>query len=535
MKRLVTNIIALFIGSIALAQTTSDGLKAIDFEKYEKARGIFSSLIVTEPTNAENYYWLGQCYSNLFKPDSAAWAYNSGITVAPKYPQFYAGLGELLLSDNRVEDARKQFDNAMSLCKNKQGYYTDYKGLIAVASAMITGENKMLAEAEQLIKEAYEINKTDYDILVTAGDVFLEMMNGSGAATYYNSAVTLDPNRPKAYAKIAYIWIKVKNYEAAKTALDNAFAKDPNYATAYKNQAELYSYQRKYALAKESFKKYLENSEPSPANKRRFALLLIRAKEYEEALPVVEDVLKSEPNDIYLNRMFAICSYEVGNSKNDLELIKKGVNSADLVIKNTDGKKVTANDYVTLGKLQSKVSGMDSLAIINMKKALEMDEKQIDIYQELAKAYNKMKRFAEAATAYETFMSKTPKVKIIDYYTVGRYYYYARQFGKADTAFMKVSELKPDYADAYLQRGNTNAFIDPDANTTVAKGCYEKYLAIEEASANKNNKGIVEAYIYLGKYAIKKDDNASAKSYFEKVLAIDPNNTSAKDILKQLK
>lgn len=543
MKRLVLFAQLLLVAFSVQAQTLSEGLKAIDFEKYEHARNIFLALTEKEPTNGENYYLLGQSYNNLYKPDSALISYNKGLKNAPSYPSLYAGVGELLLEDNKVVEAQAQFDKALALCKNKQGDYVNAKGMIAVASAMITGENKMLAQASALMEEAYKVTKTDYDVLTTAGDVFLEMQDGSKAATFYNRATVLNPNNPKAFAKIALIWIRVRNLAVAKEALDTAFAKDPNYATAFKNQAEYYSLLRKFDKAKESYKNYLLNSEVSSANQLRYAQILYKSKEYAEALIYVQEAIKSDKsNNIYLNRLLAYSSYEAGNLKNDQETFKKGLTALETLMSKIAPEKVSATDYEYLGKLQSKIPGKDSISIVNIHKALSMDPNKIELYQELAKIYFKQRKYTEAVTAYETYTSQAKKVTLLDNYTIGKYYYNAKMYVKADSAFAKVNEVKPDYADAYLQRANANAAIDTLLKTTTAKTLYEKYIELtlaDTANFNKQkaalSKSIASAYDYLGFYFLQKDMKNECKAMYRKALEYDPNNKNAIEVLKQLK
>lgn len=542
MKRLVL-LANILIGGFALnAQTLNDGLKSLDFEKFEQARNIFKSIIQKEPANGEAYYYLGQAYNSLFKPDSALISYNTGIAIAPKTPQLYAGLGELLLEDNKTTEAQAQFDKAIALCKNKKDEFVNAKGLVAIGSGMLAGENKLLAQASALMEEAYNISKEDYDVLTTAGDVYLEMADGSKAATFYNRATVLDPNRPKAFAKIALIWIRVKNLQVAKEALDTAFAKDPNYATAFKNQAEFYSVQRKFALAKESYKNYLKNSEVSSANQLRFALILFKAKEYAEALTNVEEAKANDKtNNIYINRLYAYSCYEAGNLKNDAPTFQKGLTAMETLMGKVAVEKLTAGDFEYLGKLQSK-TGKDSLALINLNKALSIDANKTDVKVEIAKIYNKQKKYTEAALTYEEYLSTAKKITLIDNFNIGKYYNNAKMYGKADSAFAKINVAKPDFADAWYQRANVNASMDSLIKTTVAKELFEKYIEVvtaDTAAFNKQkgslSKNVASSYDYLGYYFLQKDMKNECKAMYRKALEYDPSNKNAIEVLKNLK
>jgi tetratricopeptide (TPR) repeat protein len=447
-----------------MAQSMKDGLRAIDFEKYEQAREIFQKLVQKEPTNGENYYFLGQAYLNLINPDSAEITYNAGIKIAPATPGNYAGLGELRLIEGKKADAKVHFDKALSFSKTRSGIYTDIHAIHIVATSMVnTATDKMLEEAEALVLMAYEQNKKDYDLLVAAGDVYLEKNDGGNAATFYERAIAIDPTNPKAFSRVAAIWLRVKNYEAGQTDLNRAFEKDPNYAPAWKYQAELYYAKRNFAKAKDAYATYLRNSEPSSANQIRFARILFLSKDYESALEKIDEIQKTDKKNIQLYRLKAFSTFEVIGTKNDLEKAKSGLEALNYYFEHADPKNIVTLDYLYLGRLESKVPGKDSLALIHMNKALEMDPDNYEVYTDIAKVFNKQKKFVESGDMYRKYIAVASKVTAADYYLMGKAYYFGKVYSAADSALAKVSEMMPNYPDAYFWRGLTISATDPDS------------------------------------------------------------------------
>ena len=69
--------ISLAIGALALtitfakAQTALEGIRAIEVEQYENAKKIFSTLISANPSDANNYYYMGRAFYGQEKIDSA--------------------------------------------------------------------------------------------------------------------------------------------------------------------------------------------------------------------------------------------------------------------------------------------------------------------------------------------------------------------------------------------------------------------------------------------------------------------------------
>lgn len=538
MRKLVFITILLLSNKLIFAQyTLQDGLNALDIEKYEMARNIFTTLTAQEPANPENYYYLGKAQFGLLDNEKAKDAYNKGIAIKADYGQNYAGLAELLLDADKKDEAKALFTKALSYSKKKQDYYTDMKLVSAVAAAMVSTETKLLNEAEELVKKQYEFDKKNYDFLVTAGDVYLERNDGGQAATFYERAIAINPNNPKAYSRVAVIWLRVKNLEAAQTDLNKAFEKDSMYAPALKYQAELFVAQRNFSKAKDFYQKYLDNSEPSIANKLRFARILFFAQEYVEALNQINDILLKDQSNVQIFRLKARAISELAEAKPKADQIKEGLEAMEYYVSKTAADKINAFDYVSLGKLQAK-SGKDSIAIISLNKALELNAQLWNIYLEKAKIYTSKKNFTESVANYETYLANTAKPTIVDYFLYGKACYYGKFYAKGDTAFQKVALLNKNYAEANYWRGNCLSGLDPEFKTDEAKIAYEKYIEMvgtDTAKVDKAKNMLVTAYSYLGYYYLNKDLNTKAKENYKKVLELDPENKNAREVLSKLK
>ncbi len=357
-----------------------------------------------------------------------------------------------------------------------------------------------------------------------------------------NALLICKKQTPKAYARVANIWVKVRNNEAAQKDLTRALSIDPNYAPALKLQAELYYQQRKFEKAKETYKSYLTFSEASFANRLRFAQILFRAKEYDEALVQIEELQKTDKSNLFLYRMLAYSYYEVGGLKNDTSKCRSGLIAMEYFMSRVDEKKILTSDYEYLGKLQSKFKGNDSLVISNFNKVLSLDSDKLEMYQELAKVYNKMKRFDDAANSLQIYLGTSKKTSVADYFLLGKAYYFGKKYISADSAFAIVNIKAPTYAEAYYYRGMSQGAINTALNDTLGKFCFEKYLSLininDLAVAEKIKNNIIQAYDYLGSYCYKnsaKGEERNCKTYFEKILLLEPGNKKAAEFVKTIK
>jgi tetratricopeptide (TPR) repeat protein len=67
----------------------------------------------------------------------------------------------------------------------------------------------------------------------------------------------------------------------------------------------------------------------------------------------------------------------------------------------------------------------------------------------------------------------------------------------------------------------------------MAKPYYEKVAEILEKTNNSDRKKeMIEAYQYLGYYYYLKEDKPNSLIYFNKIVAVDPNNSVAIEAIK---
>jgi tetratricopeptide (TPR) repeat protein len=111
---------------------------------------------------------------------------------------------------------------------------------------------------------------------------------------------------------------------------------------------------------------------------------------------------------------------------------------------------------------------------------------------------------------------------------------------EADTAFVKVLTLVPDYDPALWYRVRVNKQLDNAENPAgLAIPFYEKFIELvtvtkpEKGTTPANVRNLIEAYNSLASYYSIKDKE-KAKEYLNKTLALDPQNAYAIQSLKIL-
>ena len=137
----------------------------------------------------------------------------------------------------------------------------------------------------------------------------------------------------------------------------------------------------------------------------------------------------------------------------------KALKAAQTLFSKLTDEKTIALDYEYCGKILA-LNNQDSLTILNLRKAFEMDISRCDLLNEIWKSYDKMKKNAEAAQVLQEKIQNCKGVTTVDYFNLGRSYFYAEDFLRADTAFAKLNEVAPKYATGFLWRAKANSFID---------------------------------------------------------------------------
>ena len=221
--------------------------------------------------------------------------------------------------------------------------------------------------------------------------------------------------------------------------------------------------------------------------------------------------------------------------------------------------KIIALDYQYLGfaKIKKATSAdgktvdptIFANAILDIKKAVEMEISITNNLAEIGKKLYEQKLFKEAAAIYEIAVTnKESKNYLLDNFYLGNSLYYDNTrkdvvkpdpiaLGKADVAFGNVIEASPTTQDAYIFRARVNSLLENDAMTIKY---YEDYVNVvtakgaEELAKPAVIKKLIESY-NTSAAAYANTDKAKAKEYFNKTLALDPTNNYAIESLKTLK
>ncbi|TPG62324.1 tetratricopeptide repeat protein [Hymenobacter nivis] len=514
---------ALVAGTTAATAQTNNVQTLIQHERFNEAKAALG-----QGSTPENAFELGRIYQFRDMPDSAAFFFNKASGSSP-FGQVAAG--RALLAKGQIAPADAQFEAAAKATKNK-----DAKVLTMIAQAYAeTSEVKNVDKAVTFVNSAQTANKGKVDptLMLARGQMYMNTEQGGGEAmNSFDQAIAANPSYAPAYYEKGVLDVRARNYNEARTNLNKAVELDPSYAPAYRELADMYYYAGQYDQALSTFQKYVELSEKSPRTDAQYASFLYLTKKYPEALAAVNTSLKSDPNNLTMNRLKAYLLYETNDYAG-------AATAMDTYMKMAPAGKVIPEDYSYQGRILARAGRPDEgIAVLQKAITATTDPtKKPELQDALATAYTAKKDYNSAIGVYQAKIKANPdKSDLVDVFRLASAYDNAKKYPQADSVYNVILTAKPTYGPGILARARTNNNMDPDSKKGLAKPYYENYIELSKAAdadPAKFRNGLIESNYYLGVYALQvKNDKAGASTYFQQVLAVDPENKEAKNALE---
>ncbi|MBT1704940.1 tetratricopeptide repeat protein [Chryseosolibacter indicus] len=512
--------IAISTFTFAQSPEVRSALRLIDIE--QPSKGI-SELEKLADKSSSNQYYLGLGYLRTGNKEKALQAFEKGISMNEKDGLNHAGKGHVKLLDKNATEAKLHFDKALSVSKSK-----DANVLKAVAEGYMA-DTKFILDAINLLNKAKTINGSDPEVHILLGDAYLKQNNGGESVSSYERAGSADPKNGKAFYKVAKVYQRSKNTDMVMEYLNKAVQADPQYAPAYKELGEAYYLNKQADKAVEAYEKYLPITENAGQARYQYAFFLFMAKRYDKANEIFKEVINSPNASPTALKFYAYSLIEQGKGNEARPVLEQ-------YFQKVKPEEIQASDYAYYGKLLVDLKE-DSLANDAFAKSLDLDSAQFDVLQLQATTFMKRKKYVEAAETTKQLMSIRNQPAAQDYWNLGQAYYFSDQFSAADSAFSKVVEMQGEKTPlpVYLFAARAKANVDSTMTTGLAKPMYDTFLSKALQDPEKNKKSIIEAYEYLGAYSIHKEGNVvQAKSYYDKILQLDPAHSGAKEFMREL-
>ena len=564
MKELKFIGLSLLLFGTAYAQDANEAKKAIDAEQYQKAKTILKSLISSSPDEGKNYFLLGDIYLKQTEQDSAAMYFNKGKAVKNNANFNEIGLGHIDLNSGNTAAAQSKFDAVEKGLGKK-----DVEQLIYIGRAYIFSDKPDYKKAIAVLNKAIAKDAKSAQAYLSLGDAHYGDRNQNEAYSAYRNAVLYDSSllRPKLQMAVITKNTRVAFPEAIK-AFDAIVAANASYGPVYRELAETYyiwgvtepAKKAEYnAKALSYYEKYMSLTDYSLNSRMRHADFLLLTGDYKALEAEAQKMQQMDKVNPRILRYLAYSLYENGKFTESSAAMKEWIAKAD-------PKRIIARDYLYLGlaNLASSVGddgkGNTTItnqatfdeAIANIKKAAETDINITNEFNTVGQKLFKQKLYGPAAVVFGVATTNPDNRNLMAdnfFFAYSVYYDHVNKSAeaqkgnvenlkKADTALAKVIELNPKSQDAYLYRAKVNRYIQTPESLKMMAESYDKYIEVVNAAGQnevtKQKKNLLDAYSNAGAYYAV-TDKTKAGDYFNKALALDPNDEYVKGQLKSLK
>ena len=522
-SRLVLTLVCFLFLPAVLASGQSEEIKKsiylIEVDQTAEGIALLNKTIKAHPSASVLQYHLGKAQLKNGQRDLAAASFDKGISLEGNEPLNYVGRGHLSILEDNVQKAQLDFDKSLGMTKSK-----NIAVLNAIAEAYLS-DSRNADKAIDLLTKSKSLDDQNPETFVLLGDAFLTQNNGGLAISNYEKASALNPKIAKPFYKTGLVYLRSRNFDGAQEAFNKAIQIDPGYTLAYKELGELHYQRKDGANAVKAYQKYLSLTDKPEKGKLQLAFFLVMAKDFSRANELFGSLAQKADVSPTTLRFYALSLFEDGKFEQSRDIFDRYLSVANGT--------ADANDHLIYAKVLLK-QNEDSLAVDQLKKSLALKHDQPDVLRMLAETLYKTKKFPGSIQAYTTLRGLTSKPTSQDVYTLGRAYYFSNQYEGADSAFQQLISMQPNMTLGYLWEARTKSNLDPESEKGLAQPYYSKLIEMAQATPEKNKDDLVEAYSYLGYYHLLKQELVASKSYWKKVLELNPEDVRAKEALKAI-
>ena len=409
---------------------------------------------------------------------------SEAIELNPNLSDAYAYRGESYESLKDYERAIKDFIKAVELNPKDEWAYSSL-GLIYEHT------EKNYEAAIEYFSKSIEINPSAWKYSFRS-DVYKKMKDYDHAIADLTRAIELEPNNNHYYFSRALIYhYNLNDYERALADFDKVIQLAPDNELHYRARGDVYKKFEKYDLAIADYTKAIElKADSARAYESRADVYRHNLKDYDRAIADYNKLTELFPDkdEYYLKRASLytdLKNYDLAIAEYS-ELIKLHPNEAKYY-------RDRASIYWKLENYARFIQDMD--------KIIKLDPNNAENYSNRGVAYARLKDYKQAIKNYDKAIAIDPNYPNA-YNNRGFIYMDVfKDYERAIQDFDKALQRKPNFDLAYNNRENARRYLNGRQN--------------------------VSEYLKRGEEFLKAKDYEKAFEYYEKVLAIDPNNAAA--------
>lgn len=237
--------------------------------KYKESIDAFSSVLETEPDNADVYNNMGVAYSCVGDFEHAEIYYTKALELDPQLAQAYINLSDLYYKAGNI---------ASALGTLQRGSYELEDNLaIAHLLARVYIEDQRWDDAIVELERVLDGEPENYDAYYDLGHVCFELGDYEGAISNFENVIEYQENNELLYYALAQAYEANNEIDKAISSYLKAIAVNDKFVLAYKKVGILFLARNDYEDAIEYFEEYINFDIPEE-EKNSVTTLIERVK-----------------------------------------------------------------------------------------------------------------------------------------------------------------------------------------------------------------------------------------------------------------
>ena len=270
---------------------SAEGVKALEAAKYEQAAELLAKAVAADPKDYYAHFHLALADSMLKRDAEGIAEYKKVLELKPGLYEAELNLGILLIRDRQPADAAQFLQQAVNQ-KPKE-----FRPRVYWAEALLDSGDA--AKAEEQYRAALDLNAKSAAAELGLAHAQMRQDRLADAAPHFRAAAQLDPEYKDALLELASLY--EKNHQTAEAvAIYQQFPENPA-AQEHLGQLMLENKQSSDAIGP------LEaamQKDPTAANRAALAAAYLFNKQYEKALPLLDQSVAADPKNYELRMMY---------------------------------------------------------------------------------------------------------------------------------------------------------------------------------------------------------------------------------------
>ncbi|HOP06910.1 MAG TPA: tetratricopeptide repeat protein [candidate division Zixibacteria bacterium] len=235
-------------------------------------------------------YGQGLAAESLGRREDAAEFYRRALEHTPGYLQAALRLGNIYLKENKLPEARAQFEAQLA---SRQP-----AGMAAAGIGYICALQNNLAEAETYYLKAVELEPNDLTVLTNAGLFFAESGDLDRARQMLEQVISIDENQPQLTRRLAEVCFEAGDFARARDLYQSLVERNWSDAALINDLGNCHYRLEDYDHAVACYLQATETEEAPAHSLRNLGLARFRQGQPEQAIAALESYLAVEPDDL---------------------------------------------------------------------------------------------------------------------------------------------------------------------------------------------------------------------------------------------